>query len=157
MSHRLSNNPAETLHSQVDFSGNQPREGSPRTEFRKRADVSFERKFYSRKLRFPDGREAEIWSFEDDRSGRVFPAPLIRAREGQIMHVTLKPSKSAHTIHWHGIEPDPLNDGVGHTSFEVTGSYTYQWRARTRATPGPTSTTATSTRSCTCRWGCSGR
>jgi FtsP/CotA-like multicopper oxidase with cupredoxin domain len=124
----LSANGAETLHSQVDFSGGQPREGSPRTEFRKRADVTFERKFYSRKLRFPDGREAEIWSFEDDRSGRVFPAPLIRAREGQIVHVTLKPSKSAHTIHLHGLEPDPRNDGVGHTSFEVTGEYTYQLR-----------------------------
>jgi len=44
-----------------------------------------------------------------------------------MFHATVHPSKRVHTIHWHGLEPDPRNDGVGHTSFEVTGSYTYQW------------------------------
>ena len=45
-----------------------------------------------------------------------------------MFHGTVKPSKRVHTIHWHGMEPDPRNDGVGHTSFEVTRHYTYQWR-----------------------------
>jgi FtsP/CotA-like multicopper oxidase with cupredoxin domain len=112
----------------VEFSSDQPQEGSPETQFRRSPDVRFHRDFFSRELRFPDGREYEVWSFEDERSGRALPAPLIRAREGQIVHVTVKPSKSAHTIHLHGIEPDPRNDGVGHTSFEVTGEYTYQFR-----------------------------
>jgi hypothetical protein len=52
----------------------------------------------------------------------------VRVTEGQIVHGTIEPSKRVHTIHWHGIEPDPRNDGVGHTSFEVTGEYTYQWQ-----------------------------
>jgi hypothetical protein len=114
--------------SQAAFASNQPKQGSPETEFRQRPDRTFFREFYSRRLRFPDGAEHDMWSFEDERSGRRFPAPLIRATEGEIVHVHLKPSKRSHTIHLHGMEPDPRNDGVGHTSFEVTGSYTYQWR-----------------------------
>jgi FtsP/CotA-like multicopper oxidase with cupredoxin domain len=117
-----------TYASQVEFSSEQPKEGSPATLFRQRPDRSFRLDFYNDRLRFPDGAEHEIWSFEDESSGRGLPGPPVRAREGEVVHVTVEPSKNAHTVHWHGIEPDPRNDGVGHTSFEVTGSYTYQWR-----------------------------
>jgi hypothetical protein len=117
-----------TFPSQAAFASNQPHEGSPATLFRQRPDRSFLRKFYSRELRFPDGSEHEMWSFEDETSGRRFPAPLVRATEGEIVHLTLEPSKRVHTIHLHGMEPDPRNDGVGHTSYEVSGSYTYQWK-----------------------------
>jgi FtsP/CotA-like multicopper oxidase with cupredoxin domain len=119
--------PPEELHTQVEFTTHQHQEGSPETEFRQAPDRTFVRKFYNDRLRFPDGLEIEIWSFEDETSGKSFPAPLTRANEGEIVHVELKPSKQAHTIHHHGIEPDPRNDGVGHSSFEVKGSYTYQF------------------------------
>ena len=127
--------PPHELHSQVEFSSNQPHEGSPETEFRRTPTRRFLRDFFNDRLRFPDGLEVEVWGFEDENSGRGLPSPPIRAREGDIVHVTLKPSKSVHTIHLHGIEPDPRNDGVGHTSFEVTGEYTYQFQA-SRGVPG---------------------
>ncbi len=129
MSHRSTSGcPPEELHTQVEFSSGQPQEGSPETEFRKQPDRSFVRQFYNHVLQFPDGLSVEMWSFQDEVSGRRFPAPLIRVREGEIVHVELKPAKGPHTIHLHGVEPDPRNDGVGHTSFEVTGGYTYQFR-----------------------------
>lgn len=117
-----------TFRSQVDFASDQPHEGSPETEFRLRPNVSVEMDFFSRELDFPDGSEHEVWSFENGKSGRQLPGPLVRVTEGQIFHATIKPSKNVHTLHWHGLEPDPRNDGVGHTSFEVSGHYTYQWR-----------------------------
>lgn len=114
--------------SQVDFASDQPHEGSPETEFPLRPDVSMELDFFSRELDFPDGAEYEVWSFENDKSGRQLPGATVRVTEGDLFHGTVKPSKRVHTVHWHGIEPDPRNDGVGHTSYEVSGHYTYQWR-----------------------------
>ena len=121
--------------SQVDFSSAQIHEGSPTTEFRQTPDVAHEFKFFNRKMKFDDGGEFEMWTFETENSGRIYPAPLVRLTEGQLFHGTIHPSKRVHTIHWHGMEPDPRNDGVGHTSFEVSGSYTYQWRPE-RGIPG---------------------
>ncbi len=96
-------------------------------------DKEFEMKFFNRKLEMPDGREIEFWGFEDRLNRQeedvVRPSTAMRVTEGDIVHVTLRPSKRQHTIHLHGIEIDTYNDGVGHTSFEITDSYTYQFRA----------------------------
>ena len=46
---------------------------------------------------------------------------------GVVFHGHAAGAPSPHTIHWHGIEPTPLNDGVGHCSMEF-GSYTFQWK-----------------------------
>ncbi|WP_454778608.1 multicopper oxidase domain-containing protein [Georgenia muralis] len=120
--------PHHTYRSQADFASDQPKEDDPLTEFRQRPDRFFERDVFGRRLRFPDGAEHEMWSFESETSGRGFPAPVIRMTENELVHVRVEPSKGPHTIHLHGMEPDPRNDGVGHTSFEVSGSYTYQFR-----------------------------
>lgn len=128
----------ETYESQVRFAGGQPK-GSPETPFRQPPTRSFTRTFFNARLRFPDGAEHEIWSFEDEHSGRGLPAPLLRVTEGDLVHATIEPAKGPHTLHLHGIEPDPHNDGVGHTSFEVSGRYTYQW-APSVGSPGDPNT-----------------
>ena len=88
--------------------------------------------FVSGKLTMPDGVEIDHWGFEGDDGSQTFPSSPIRLNAGDLAQVHLKPAKRQHTIHFHGIEPDSHNDGVGHTSFEVTGNYIYQWRAHPR-------------------------
>ncbi|MBA2453501.1 MAG: multicopper oxidase domain-containing protein [Chloroflexia bacterium] len=106
-----------------------PKFGNPETPNKVQPDISFLRKVHtSGDLMMPDGKKIRFWGFEDDRSGRTWPSPLMRMRQDQIVHVTLKSSTNVHTIHHHGIEPDAQNDGAGHTSFEVSGSYTYQFQ-----------------------------
>jgi FtsP/CotA-like multicopper oxidase with cupredoxin domain len=101
--------------------------GSVDTPNEVRPDVAFEAHFISDKIEL-DGEDVEFWTFQADNGDNLFPAPLRRVRAGQVFHHTIKPSKHAHTLHHHGMEPGPHDDGVGHMSFEVTGKYTYQIR-----------------------------
>lgn len=58
----------------------------------------------------------------------VYPGPTIRVPRGVVFHGdTRGKGPPPHTIHWHGIEPTSINDGVGHCSMEI-GGYTYQWQ-----------------------------
>ena len=58
----------------------------------------------------------------------TFPAATVRCPRGCLFHgQTQGHGPPPHTIHWHGIEPTPINDGVGHCSMEI-GNYTYQWQ-----------------------------
>lgn len=104
---------------------------SPPTPDRLPPDVFVRRVFYGGlPVQMPDGQSVNFWGFFDPLTGvQTFPSAPIRVREGQLVHCEFTPGKSTHTIHWHGIEPTPMNDGVGHHSFEVAGQYTYQWQA----------------------------
>ncbi|SDL78447.1 Multicopper oxidase [Geoalkalibacter ferrihydriticus] len=81
-----------------------------------------------------------VWSFRDDEDllPDRWPAPTIRVREGDIVHTRMSNSHGPHSIHHHGIEPTPVNDGVGHLTMEIGGphdaedgggEYLYQWKA----------------------------
>lgn len=79
-----------------------------------------------------DGKLIKFFLFRDKDNpatgGGNFPGATIRVPRGVIFHGdTLGHGPPPHTIHWHGIEPTPINDGVGHCSMEV-GNYTYQFQ-----------------------------
>jgi FtsP/CotA-like multicopper oxidase with cupredoxin domain len=86
-----------------------------------------------------DGKDVTFFLFQDPKllgkdangdnfSDGQFPGPTTRVPRGKIFHSqTSAGGPPPHTIHWHGIEPTPMNDGVGHCSMEV-GQYTYQWQ-----------------------------
>ena len=58
----------------------------------------------------------------------TFPGPTIRVPRGVVFHGQVEGhGQPPHSIHWHGIEPTAMNDGVGHASMEV-GEYIYQWQ-----------------------------
>lgn len=71
-----------------------------------------------------DGKAFNYFLMEDSNnpatSGGTFPAATIRVPRGVIFHgATQGKGPPPHTIHWHGIEPSPLNDSVGHCSMET--------------------------------------
>jgi len=58
----------------------------------------------------------------------TYPGPTLRMPRGVIFNGDVSgKGPPPHTIHWHGMEPTPMNDGVGHCSAEL-GHYVYQWQ-----------------------------
>lgn len=73
-------------------------------------------------------KDLDFMAFDDDdfNVSRAWPGPTIRVPRGVVFHSLSQGSgPPPHTIHWHGLEPTPMNDGVGHCSMEI-GRYTYQ-------------------------------
>lgn len=88
-------------------------------------------------LPLPNGKAVPMWIIEDPNDamhGISFPSKTIRVTDGDIVHVDVGSRTGTHTIHWHGIEPTPMNDGVGKHSFEVDGHFIYQFQPRAAGT-----------------------
>jgi len=100
-------------------------------------DISFSRGIYMNgSMTMDDGVSVSIWGFNDNSASGApqatpFPSAPIRVTQNQKVHTILDNAMGMwlHTIHHHGIEPSTENDGVGHYSFDVDGTYTYQWVA----------------------------
>jgi FtsP/CotA-like multicopper oxidase with cupredoxin domain len=122
-----------TFHMQFDAFSCMVPYGSPETPDRLSPTFSVYREFRTVDIRMPDGTEVEFWGFVGEDEDGAYPSKIIRVPQGALFHGTMKPRKGTHTIHWHGIEPTAMNDGVGKLSFEVNSEYTYQWFA---AEPG---------------------
>ena len=78
-----------------------------------------------------DGNRITMWGFSVNGPGRgTFPSPPMRINAGTIVHTVLNVPGNGwrHTVHHHGIEPADHADGVGHITWDVAGTYTYQWR-----------------------------
>ena len=83
-------------------------------------------------LRMWDGQQLEFFLIANpdikEANGGTFPGSTIRIPRGVVFHSNVTGhGQTPHTIHWHGIEPSAMNDGVGHSSMEI-GEYTYQWQ-----------------------------
>ncbi len=78
------------------------------------------------------GKRLMFFLFQDGdnpaTNNGTYPAATIRVPRGVIFHGhTQGHGPPPHTIHWHGLEGTPINDGVGHCSMEI-GDYTYQFQ-----------------------------
>jgi plastocyanin len=109
------------------FGGDNPDPQKPTVKFRRDLLVSHD-------IVLPNGEKVDLWIIEDpdDNTGqrRVFPSKTLRIRQNELVQVRVGNKTNTHTIHWHGIEPTPINDGVGKHSFEASSHFDYQFQPR---------------------------
>lgn len=108
---------------------------NPDTPDRVEPDLVNEREFFEDDLPLlPGGGRIRIFGFKEPDGEPQFPAPTMRWVEGKIIHSIVHMKKNTHTIHHHGMDGTNFHDGVGHTGFEVSGSYTHQFKPRVAGT-----------------------
>ena len=82
---------------------------------------------------FP-GRATDLMAYRTSFGGRDAINPLLIARAGDVLDVTLANRTGEDTtIHWHGLIVDEKNDGSGMTPIRHGESYAYRFPLRNRA------------------------
>jgi blue copper oxidase len=82
---------------------------------------------------FP-GRLTDLFAYRADAGGKALFNPLLRARTGDGLDVTLANHLGEETtIHWHGLQVDERNDGSGMHPVRHDTSYVYRFRIANRA------------------------
>ena len=77
--------------------------------------------------------QVEFWGYGHesdsiDETRISLPAPTLRFNLGDTVSIRLNnTSPEAHTIHWHGLDVDQENDGVGHTSHDIEPGDTFEY------------------------------
>lgn len=81
-----------------------------------------------------NGTEVEFWGYGDNTpplpGNKIFlPGPILRFKEGDSAIVHFKNnSPEMHTIHFHGLDVNQANDGVGHTSQDILPNQTFDYK-----------------------------
>jgi len=99
-----------------------------------RPDLRFRLVAKRARVRLPSGKEVDALTFD----GTV-PGPVLRARRGDLVEVTLfnRDVEPGVTIHWHGVDVPNAEDGVAGVTQDAVppgGSYTYRFRAEQTGT-----------------------
>lgn len=79
------------------------------------------------------GNQLEMWIIGRNVGGtdiETYPSAPLRVVQGQYVRAEANNHHGSHTIHWHGIEPTTMNDGVGKHSFEIAqgDNFIYQFQ-----------------------------
>ncbi|KAF0220578.1 MAG: multicopper oxidase type [Geobacteraceae bacterium] len=69
--------------------------------------------------RVPGATSTQMWVLASP-SVRTFPSKTVRVVENDVVQAQISGKTGTHTIHWHGIEPMAMSDGVGKQSFELS-------------------------------------
>jgi len=81
-----------------------------------------------------DGAPTPLWHYASQLGARDLANPLLRARTGEAIDVTLVNAlDEATTVHWHGMSVDETNDGSGLHPVPAGAQARYAFRVRNRA------------------------
>lgn len=90
----------------------------------------------ARIARFPifAGATTSLWHYAAHRNGRRLANPLLHAKRGETLDVTLDNRlDEATTLHWHGLAVDEANDGSGLHPVPAGARQRYRFRIDNRA------------------------